>query len=390
MLVRRALLGLSALTLGACGAGDAAESTGTNVAGPGSSGGGASTTVTTTTPTASGGAGQGGGASAQGGAGGQGGTSAQGGAGGATGPTICPCYAGDGPYCASGVKAQAKELGCEVPALVGHAGDLLKCAKGSWSVAKDCTDGCDPTAPGDTDACSLPVCPCFVKVAWCGTGAAKEGLSMSPPCRIPLLPEHDGDILACDGPNWIVKEACPKGCHEAPKGTPDTCNDTSDYYLPWACGAKEKVSQGNNGSSHVGAEKYAWDFAMPRGTPVHASRGGVVAYAEERSPPGSTCYDPSQFLSQCHNKGNFVGVKHADGTVALYLHLSTLGVKVGDAVKRGDVIGKSGNSGYTTGPHTHFQLQNDCGIWFCQSVPVKFADAPNLAQGQTPASGNCP
>ena len=65
-------------------------------------------------------------------------------------------------------------------------------------------------------------------------------------------------------------------------------------------------------------------------------------------------------------------------------------MKVGDPVKRGDVIGKSGNSGYTTGPHLHFQLQHDCGIWFCQSVPVKFADAPGLAKGQSPASGNCP
>ena len=54
------------------------------------------------------------------------------------------------------------------------------------------------------------------------------------------------------------------------------------------------------------------------------------------------------------------------------------------------MIGRSGNSGYTSGPHLHIQLQNDCGIWFCQSVPLKFADAPKLAKGDKPTSGNCP
>lgn len=303
---------------------------------------------------------------------------------------VCSCYAGEGPYCGAGVGEHAAESGCRVPALAGHEGDVLTCEGDTWSVGESCSDGCEVTTPGEGDACLLPLCPCFVKVAWCGTGTAEHGLTMDPPCRVPLVPEHNDDILGCDGDEWIVKEVCELGCHANAMGVPDTCNDESSYRLPFACGAAFTCSQGNNGSSHTGSQKYAWDFAMPKGTPVHASRGGVVAYAEVRSPPGSQCYDPPGILEACHNKANFIGIRHADGTVALYLHLQSLKVKVGDVVKQGDKIGLSGNSGYTSGPHLHIQLQNECGIWFCQSVPLKFADAPNLAKGVKATSGNCP
>ena len=304
------------------------------------------------------------------------------------GAPLCPCYAGDGPYCAAGVSDYAGEAGCEVPLAAERPGDLLDCADGAWSVGAACALGCESTVPGESDACLLPLCECFVKVAWCGAGAA--GLGLDPPCRVPLVPEHNDDILGCDGAEWIVKQACEEGCHENELGVPDSCNDDSLYRLPYACGAAFTCSQANFGSSHQGSQAYAWDFAMPKGTPVHASRGGVVAYLEMRSPPGSPCYDPPGLLELCHNKANFIGVRHADGTVALYMHLREFSVKKGDVVAQGQKIALSGNSGYTSGPHLHFQLQNDCGIWFCPSVPVKFADAPKLAKGVAAKSGNCP
>lgn len=67
----------------------------------------------------------------------------------------------------------------------------------------------------------LPVCECFVKEAWCGSGVAKEAAAKG--CSVPLLPAHAGDILACPGGKWSVKEACTGGCVEAPAGTADTC-----------------------------------------------------------------------------------------------------------------------------------------------------------------------
>lgn len=302
----------------------------------------------------------------------------------------CPCYAGDGPYCGVGVSDYGGAQGCGVDLLPEHAGDVLSCEGGQWSLAEACEAGCEVTAPGESDACALPVCDCFVKEAWCGSGAAEHGLTLDPPCRVPLVPEHNGDILGCDGDAWIVKQSCPAGCHEEMVGVPDSCNDDSAYRLPFACGTAQTCSQGNFGSSHQGSQAYAWDFAMPRGTAVHAARGGLVAYLEMRSPPGSACYDPGPLDEGCHNKANFIGVRHQDGTVGLYMHLRAMKVKLGDAVAQGALLAESGNSGYTSGPHLHFQLQNDCGLWFCASVPVGFADAPDLKKGDKPESGNCP
>jgi len=305
-------------------------------------------------------------------------------------PPTCDCYAGDGPYCGHGVADHAQEAGCVVPELRGHESDILNCESGAWTTGDECPADCVPTTPGEADSCQLPVCACFVKEAWCGSGAAEHGLTLDPPCRVPLVPEHNDDILGCDGDEWIVQQKCDKGCHEEMLGIPDSCNDDSKYRLPFECGTKQTVSQGNNGSSHQGSQYYAWDFAMTKGTPVHAARAGTVAYLEVRSPEGSPCYDPPGLLEQCHNKANFIGVRHSDDTIALYMHLREMNVELGDAVTQGQHIAWSGNSGYTSGPHLHFQLQNDCGIWFCESVPVKFADAPGLAKGDKPESGNCP
>ncbi|MBK7824054.1 M23 family metallopeptidase [Nannocystis sp.] len=324
-------------------------------------------------------------------AGSEGGVAASSGEGSSSGGAAeCGCYAGDGPYCGHDVAAHVEAEGCEVAALAGHAGDILGCADGVWGVQEACAAGCESTAPGESDACTLPECVCFVKEAWCGSGAAKHGLGLDPPCRVPLVPEHNDDILGCDGDAWVVQQACAKGCHEEEVGVPDSCNDDSAYRLPYACDTAQTCSQGNFGSSHQGSQAYAWDFAMPKGTPVHAARAGKVAYLELRSPPGSPCYDPPGLLEQCHNKANFIGVRHADGTVGLYMHLREMKVKLGASVTQGQLIGLSGNTGYTSGPHLHFQLQNDCGIWFCSSVPVKFADAPKLAKGVKATSGNCP
>ena len=57
-------------------------------------------------------------------------------------------------------------------------------------------------------------------------------------------------------------------------------------------------------------------------------------------------------------KDNFVVVKHDDGTLGTYCHLLKAGVKVQvhQRIQAGDVIGLSGNSGYTSGPHLHFHV----------------------------------
>jgi murein DD-endopeptidase MepM/ murein hydrolase activator NlpD len=73
------------------------------------------------------------------------------------------------------------------------------------------------------------------------------------------------------------------------------------------------------------------------------------------------------------------------------MHLSKGSVSVGDPIAQGDEIGKSGNSGWSTGPHVHVQVQSDCGIWWCQSQPFKFVEGAMIASGSSVTSENdCP
>jgi hypothetical protein len=294
---------------------------------------------------------------------------------------------GEGPYCAARAKAEAEAADCTIAELAGHGGDLLKCENDQWSVLEECGAACKFTS-GSTkldDHCELPICDCFVEVAWCGTGAAKEAAAMG--CRIPLLPEHDGDILHCPGGKWSVKQNCASGCVESPKGTPDACKGASDYRLPYDCNDTHTCSNGNHTSTHTGKDSYAYDFAMPVGTTLRAMRGGKVLRVRNPSPPGSSCHDGGG--TGCANFANTVEILHSDGSVALYMHLSKTGVTAGQNVSQGDVIGKSGKSGWVTGPHVHVQVQSNCGIWWCQSKPFVFVEKPNVTTGTSCKSGNC-
>jgi len=343
---------------------------------------------------AGGGAGQGtadaglGGGAGQGGAAGASGSAGAAGSAVDAGPAECGCLLGEGPYCAGRAKALANQAGCVISALQGHAGDLLKCENDEWSLLEDCPGSCQYTSGSEKldDHCELPICDCFVQVAWCGSGAAKEAAKMG--CQIPLLPEHDGDILYCPGGKWSVKQDCPQGCVEAPTGTPDYCKSSSSYRLPFDCNTTHTCSNGNHTSTHTGKDEYAYDFAMPVGTNVRAMRAGKVLRVRYPSPPGSSCYNSGS--SSCANYANTVEVLHSDGTVALYMHLSKPLVSNGDPVAQGDILGKSGNSGWSTGPHTHVQVQSNCGIWWCQSQPFKFSEKASVTTGTSCTSQNCP
>jgi murein DD-endopeptidase MepM/ murein hydrolase activator NlpD len=57
--------------------------------------------------------------------------------------------------------------------------------------------------------------------------------------------------------------------------------------------------------------------------------------------------------------GNYIVIDHGGGRATLYAHLSKRSVNKGDSVKRGDKIGEVGSTGLSTGPHLHFECQEN-------------------------------
>ncbi|MHB1846125.1 MAG: M23 family metallopeptidase [Deltaproteobacteria bacterium] len=326
-------------------------------------------------------------------------------------PTPCPCYAGDGTYCADGVACYATVHGCTVPNLQASQGNLLACAGGSWSAQTTCgAAGCLIAPNGQNDVCasaSAPVCSCYAgDGAYCAAGAEHQAVQSN--CRIPAAAGNACNVLACSGGSWSVQTTCPYGCYTAPAGTSDGCNasaSSSSFYLPWTSGQTYTCTQGNNGDicgsnngDHTGIQAYCWDFGLPLDTPVLAARGGTVSVAAQNVGPGQACYGgctqpfgTSAFWSCCNtclNQANWVNVNHGDGTVATYWHLDSVAVSVGQHVSAGDVIGHSGTSGCSSGAHLHYCVMGNCPTGYCQSVPSSFVEAGVPACGQSLTSAN--
>lgn len=132
------------------------------------------------------------------------------------------------------------------------------------------------------------------------------------------------------------------------------------------------LEQGFNGrQSHTGLARYAVDFAMPEGTEVRAARDGIVAFTQDKFTEGGEDV-------KLRDRANEILIVHDDGTLAQYLHLQARGVKVtaGQAVSAGDVIGLSGSTGFTTGPHLHFMVLRPKNARAYESLPFRFADGP--------------
>ena len=81
------------------------------------------------------------------------------------------------------------------------------------------------------------------------------------------------------------------------------------------------------------------DFAVPVGIPVLATNSGRVVL--------------SMYLN---STGNTVIIDHGLNLYSSYSHMDSLGVEAGDMVDKGEVIGRSGNTGFSTGPHLHFTM----------------------------------
>jgi murein DD-endopeptidase MepM/ murein hydrolase activator NlpD len=107
------------------------------------------------------------------------------------------------------------------------------------------------------------------------------------------------------------------------------------------------------------------DFIAPPGTPIAAAAGGIVIASEWH-----------------HSFGNMIEIDHGGDVVTRYAHCSTVHVKPGDVVKRGQKIAEVGSTGRSTGPHLHFEVrfkgqpQNPARFLLAGQAPPPVAKAP--------------
>lgn len=126
-------------------------------------------------------------------------------------------------------------------------------------------------------------------------------------------------------------------------GTGTTNQTPSASGFIWPCPASKTVTSPFGNRYHPLTGKYTKhngiDIGGPNGCNIVASKAGTVIVSEYSS-----------------SYGNYIIVNHGGGYTTTYAHLSSRLVSVGASVSQGQVIGKEGSTGWSTGPHLHFEV----------------------------------
>jgi len=133
--------------------------------------------------------------------------------------------------------------------------------------------------------------------------------------------------------------AAPAGAAAPRSAAPPPAARSSSSGFTWPISGVVTSEYGPRwGSFHPGI-----DIAGPDGAPIGAAKKGVVIYA---------AFNDGGY-------GNYVIIDHGDGFVTAYAHQSRLAVSRGQSVSQGQVIGYEGSTGFSTGPHLHFEVRAD-------------------------------
>lgn len=136
-----------------------------------------------------------------------------------------------------------------------------------------------------------------------------------------------------------------------------------DYTMSSGYGVRRDPIYGSS-KFHAGL-----DFAAQMGTPVFATADGKIQDAERIS-----------------GYGNCINIDHGYNYTTRYAHLSEILVKPGQEVKRGELIGKVGSTGKSTGPHLHYEVrfkgepQNPVNYYFMDLTPAEYAEMIQAAE----------
>jgi murein DD-endopeptidase MepM/ murein hydrolase activator NlpD len=109
------------------------------------------------------------------------------------------------------------------------------------------------------------------------------------------------------------------------------------------------------------------DYAAPTGTPIRSVGDGVVEFAGVQ-----------------RGYGNVVEIMHRDGKSTLYGHMSRIDVRKGQRIGQGDRVGAVGSTGWSTGPHLHFEFRVN-GVHHDPMTLAKQSESVQLSAASRPA-----
>lgn len=273
---------------------------------------------------------------------------------------------GNGPYCGSSLPG-------------GDPNTIYTCTNQQTTGTQACANGCQVNPPGTPDSCkSGGSDPC----ASAGSGNGEY-------CGGSLSGGDPNKLYTCVGGATSAVVGCPNGCQSNPPGTPDQCKSGGSS---GGCCVLRPPGVFNQGFSACGGggSHYGIDYGASIGTPIYAGISGSVkvvlgypnCYDQQTKSCSTTCYQSAfnylRIKSDCGdpNDGSrdlYVYYLHIDAVVA--------GISDGAHVSQGDYVADVGNSGCSSGPHTHIEV-----------VSVPKGQSPKLASCSSvdPASRYCP
>jgi hypothetical protein len=163
-------------------------------------------------------------------------------------------------------------------------------------------------------------------------------------------------------------------------------------------------------SWEIFSQRYAYDFVILNddeksfsgdctklenyycyGKEIIAPANGVVVKVSNKH-KNSRVDGEKTFCDSLDIRGNHIIIKHEKNEYSLIAHLApeTITVSVGDKIKQGDVIAKSGNSGNTSEPHVHFQLQSGKNFFLSAGLPIGFTGINAISKTDYELADKCP
>jgi len=138
--------------------------------------------------------------------------------------------------------------------------------------------------------------------------------------------------------------------------------------------AKKQITNGFNAQNHVAVDVVKKTNQL----------ANIIAHSDGKVVWVQTGYKNNIGSSGNASYGNAVKIEHNNGYYTLYAHLNRVDVKVGQQLKKGQVIGYMGNSGNAYGAHLHFEVRNEKDVKI-NPTPYINADLPNMNRQTEPA-----